>query len=682
MKRCKLVIRCYITLLGLLNILFQPLQAADNQKKSSFDSLAYFKAQAQNDTLPISDKLTYIEAALPIAYRLQLKEDDNAYDYAALMVRRAYLLFSNADYAESLSANDSAIDFIAAHLQKYPHLSNSTLNPNYPADDEAYEHADNDADANKSTSNAADNNKNNGHTQKPGALSRFFHKVSKSFGHTSATFQPTPWDRLYMEALANKGLTLVYCNRSNLAGETFLTILDLYGQSADSNNIAIAKSFNGMGITFANRNQHDVALPYFRRSLEIYEHLDDQRGIYLLNSNIGACYLNQGLYREALPYLYKVQEVVLKEHYNGDEPIYANSQLGLAYQGFGDYTLAEHFFKEALQVANQKKYNHLRPFLNNLYAKNLIKQKRYAEAESLGRQTRLELSRRQGSESLDIEALAILSEAMAARGNYTAAYDYLNERSRKMEALEKRLHLEALSQQKYEFDHYRQEQKRAFERRNMELVQAKIHYRNIAIALLILCLIGIGIGLVYLWKRYKAQHTAGIELSQHLQTQNELDQKRLESMEAHYNSQIDDKNKELASNALQFLRLSKMAGDISEKSKQLKINSSLRGKEKVLLIEIEQLAEQMGAENKGWNEFTFYFEQVDKDFLKNLSEKYPTLTPKEKQYCILFSLNLSNKDIANLTGKTLQSVGMAKYRLKEKMGLAGEEDIAGVLQQL
>ena len=665
MKRCKLVVWCYITLWGLLNILFQPLQAADNQKKSSFDSLAYFKAQAQNDTLPISDKLTYIEAALPIAYRLQLKEDDYAYDYAALMVRLGHLLFSNADYAEALAANDSAIDFIAAHLQKNPTLSNATLNPDTERSKRTTANTSNAA----SQSNATNTNSN----AKP---------RRQLFNRKPATFQPTPWDRLYMEALANKGLTLVYCNQSNLAGETFLTILDLYGQSADSNNIAIAKSFNGMGITFANRNQHDVALPYFRRSLEIYEHLDDQRGIYLLNSNIGACYLNQGLYREALPYLYKVQEVVLKEHYNGDEPIYANSQLGLAYQGFGDYTLAEHFFKEALQVANQKKYNHLQPFLHNLYAKNLIKQKRYAEAEQLGLQTRRDLSRRQGSEALDIEALAILSEAVAARGNYKAAYDYLCERTRKMEALEKRLQLEALSQQKYEFDHYRQEQKRALERRNMELAQDRIRYRNIAIGTLILCLIGMTIGFMYLWKRYKAQHTAGIELSHHLKTQNELDRKRLESMETHFNSQIDDKNKELASNALQFLRLSKMAADISEKSKQLKINSSLRGKEKVLLIEIEQLAEQMGTENKSWSEFTFYFEQVDKDFLKNLSEKYPGLTPKEKQYCILFKLNLSNKDIANLTGKTLQSVGMAKYRLKEKMGLAGEEDIAGVLQQL
>lgn len=596
------------------------------------DSLSLLREKLKNDTLPLQEQLNLIESAISIINQISHNNKEQIYESAALMVRRGQLLFSNADYTEALKANDSAISFISRYITHH-----------FPeADVQA--------------------------------------KRSRQH-HTPENAERMPWERLLMEALSNKGLTLVYCNQSNLASETFLTILDLYGQSADSNNIAIAKSYNGMGITFANRNQHDIALPYFRKSLQIYESLNDQRGIYLLNSNIGACYLNQGRYQDALPYLYKVQEIVLKQNYNGDEPIYANSQLGLAYQGFGDYTLAEHFFKEALKIANQKRYNHLLPFLNNLYASNLIHQKRYAEAERIGQQTRRDLRNRQGGEPLDIEALAILAEAEAAQGNYKAGYDYLIERARKVESLEKRIRLETLSQQKYEFDHYRSEQKRALEQRNLELVQTKIKYRNITIGFLTLCLIGIVIGFLFLYRRYKTQHTSSKEFSRRLQAQNEMDQKRLDTMEQHFSSQIDDKNKELASNALLFLRMTKIANDIMEKTKQLKVNFALRGKEKVLAIEIEQLAEQLST-NKGWNEFTFYFEQIDKEFLKKLTEKYPTLTPKEKQYCILFNLNLSNKDIANLTGKTLQSVGMAKFRLKEKMGLEKDEDLAYTLQQL
>ncbi|MDE6307827.1 MAG: tetratricopeptide repeat protein, partial [Bacteroidales bacterium] len=492
---------------------------------------------------------------------------------------------------------------------------------------------------------------------------------------------PTPWTLLLMEALSNKGLTLVYCNQSNLAIETFLRILEHYGQTADSNNIALARSYNGMGITFANRNQHDVALPYFRKSLEIYEHLNDQRGIYLLNSNIGATYLNQGLYQDALPYLYKVQEIVLKQNYNDDEPIYANTQLGLAYQGFGDYALAEHFFLEALKLTNQKQYNHLLPFINNLYARNLIYQKRYAEAEQIGLQLRQEIKNRQSAEALDIEALGTLAEAAAAQGNYQAGYNYLMERARKVESLEKRIRLETLSQQKYEFEHYRQEQKNALEQRNLALVRSQITYRNIVIGCLTLCLLAAILGMGLLYRRIKAQRSESEAMSNELQNRNEMDHKRIETLEQHFNNQIDDKNKELASNALLFLRITKTANDIMDKIKQLKVNFALRGKEKLLTTEIEQLAEELST-NKDWNEFTFYFEQTDKEFLKKLTEKYPTLTPKEKQYCILFNLNLSNKDIANLTGKTLQSVGMAKFRLKEKMGLDKDADLAYTLQQL
>lgn len=647
MKRCICI--CLPYLLGglLLTNCFQTASAKENQAITISDSLAHLKLSYENDTLSVAEQLNCIEAAINLINHSRLNAE-YAYEKAALMVRRGHLLFSNANYTEALKANDSAITFISNYIDN-----------NFPKYDKHGQPGRHKRDARRRTE-----------TDK-----------SRSANEICDAKNPMSWHRLLMEALSDKGLTLVYCNQSNLAIETFLSILERYDQTADSNNIALAQSYNGMGITFANRNQYDVALPYFRKSLEIYENLDNQRGIYLLNSNIGASYLNQGLFQDALPYLYKVQEIVLKQNYNGDEPIYANSQLGVTYQGFGDYALAEQFFLEALKLTHKKQHNHLLPFINNLYARNLIHQKRYVEAERIGLQIHQNLKNRPGSESLDIEALGTLAEAAAAQGNYQAAYQYLTERARKVESMEKRIRLETLSQQKYEFDNYRQEQKRKLEQRNMALVHAKITYRNIAIGCLALCLIGTISGLVFLYRRNKAQKYESEALSNELQTRNEMDHKRIETMEQHFNNQIDDKNKELASNALLFLRITKTANDIMEKTKQLKVNFALRGKEKLLATEIAQLAEQLNT-NKSWNEFTFYFEQTDKEFLKKLTEKYPTLTPKEKQYCILFNLNLSNKDIANLTGKTLQSVGMAKFRLKEKMGLDKDADLAYTLQQL
>ncbi|MDE6514909.1 MAG: hypothetical protein K2L03_02615, partial [Bacteroidales bacterium] len=334
-----------------------------------------------------------------------------------------------------------------------------------------------------------------------------------------------------------------------------------------------------------------------------------------------------------------------------------------------------------LKLTHRKQHNHLLPFINNLYARNLIYQKRYAEAERIGMDIHQNLKNRPGSEALDIEALATLAEAAAAQGNYQAGYNYLTERARKVESTDKRIRLETLSQQKYEFDNYRQEQKRMLEQRNLALVHAQVRYRNIAIGCLVLCLIGFALGLIFLYRRNKAQKSESEAISNELQSRNEMNHKHIETLEQHFNNQIDDKNKELASNALLFLRITKTANDIMEKTKQLKVNFALRGKEKLLATEIEQLADQLST-NKTWDEFTFYFEQTDKAFLKKLSEKYPPLPPREKQYCILFNLNLSNKDIANLTGKTLQSVGMAKFRLKEKMGLDKDADLAYTLQQL
>ena len=137
----------------------------------------------------------------------------------------------------------------------------------------------------------------------------------------------------------------------------------------------------------------------------------------------------------------------------------------------------------------------------------------------------------------------------------------------------------------------------------------------------------------------------------------------------------------LAANTLRFLRLNHLQNAILENLKTLKTAFTLRGKEKSIVCEIENLAKQIASE-KEWKDFEFYFEQVDKGFLAKLSKVCPDLTSNEKHLCVLFNLGLSNRDVANLTGRTLQSIGMAKFRLKNKLKLENSEDIVAFLQSL
>ncbi len=83
---------------------------------------------------------------------------------------------------------------------------------------------------------------------------------------------------------------------------------------------------------------------------------------------------------------------------------------------------------------------------------------------------------------------------------------------------------------------------------------------------------------------------------------------------------------------------------------------------------------------KDWNNFDNYFGKVHLSFYENLQAIYPDLSRYELRICALIKLNLSNKEIATILNIEPKSVRMAKYRLKKKMKIEDEKEIAHYLK--
>lgn len=71
---------------------------------------------------------------------------------------------------------------------------------------------------------------------------------------------------------------------------------------------------------------------------------------------------------------------------------------------------------------------------------------------------------------------------------------------------------------------------------------------------------------------------------------------------------------------------------------------------------------------KGWKEFFYHFDEVNKSFIENLKQNYD-LTTKDLKMCAFVKIGLSNKEIARLINVNPQSVSVSLYRLKIKMKL-------------
>lgn len=73
-----------------------------------------------------------------------------------------------------------------------------------------------------------------------------------------------------------------------------------------------------------------------------------------------------------------------------------------------------------------------------------------------------------------------------------------------------------------------------------------------------------------------------------------------------------------------------------------------------------------------WKELSALIPELNSDFVRKLTAKFPDLTVNERRLCILLHMNLSTKEISEITRQSTQSINIARTRLRSKLGLTGQ----------
>ena len=84
---------------------------------------------------------------------------------------------------------------------------------------------------------------------------------------------------------------------------------------------------------------------------------------------------------------------------------------------------------------------------------------------------------------------------------------------------------------------------------------------------------------------------------------------------------------------------------------------------------------------EGWEEFEHWFRQVHTGFYSTLRENFPELSESELKVCALLRLKMSSKDIARVMNVQPPSVDIYRHRIRKKMDLQGDENLASFLGQ-
>jgi hypothetical protein len=141
------------------------------------------------------------------------------------------------------------------------------------------------------------------------------------------------------------------------------------------------------------------------------------------------------------------------------------------------------------------------------------------------------------------------------------------------------------------------------------------------------------------------------------------------------------KSKELANYTMLLVKKRELLSDIHEELKEIKEavrNDVSRQKLRDLLKKINfNLADE-----EHLQVFESNFERVHHEFFTELKTNFPDLTQKELRLCAFVRMNLTNKEIASILNISVRGVETARYRLRKRLSLNHEEDMAGFLDKL
>jgi DNA-binding CsgD family transcriptional regulator len=139
------------------------------------------------------------------------------------------------------------------------------------------------------------------------------------------------------------------------------------------------------------------------------------------------------------------------------------------------------------------------------------------------------------------------------------------------------------------------------------------------------------------------------------------------------------KNKELTTNVMFLLKKNELILNVTDKLKKSKMAFKAENRKMV-----EDVIRDLESASKGdfWKEFELRFQEVHSDFYNKLNKLFPNLTPNELKLCAFLRLNMSTKDIAAITFLSVNSINIARHRLRKKLNIDQDENLIVFLSSM
>ena len=421
--------------------------------------------------------------------------------------------------------------------------------------------------------------------------------------------------------------------------ELFFTCLKMSEKMADRKRIS--RSLYGMGYSCFSQNNFPKALEYYQEALAISRELRDTASIAGCLNNISAVYgsLNDTQYIER----YVREAVAINLKMNNLHWVSINyGNLGSYFMERKRYDSALAYFQKANEIAVTIQ-NAAQMAASSFHLANYYVVTGDPDTGLKWALDALNLGTRFGLKKNVYETALLLRDIHLQENNLAQAYHFDTLRYMMKDSLDLDANNTLLSRLELQYELEKSAQEKRLEEQKRLAVTVIIMVTLIAVIIIMV--------LLYIRHRLKAKYYR-------------LEKEKLEA-------ELDFRNKELASNVMSLMKKNEILSEITQRLLDLQQKAAREETRSA----IEHIAGdlQKSMEVGIWEEFELRFRQVHTDFYDKLLRKYPDLSPNEQKLCAFLRLNMTNKEISELTGQSIKALETARYRLRIKFGLSNSQ---------
>lgn len=144
-------------------------------------------------------------------------------------------------------------------------------------------------------------------------------------------------------------------------------------------------------------------------------------------------------------------------------------------------------------------------------------------------------------------------------------------------------------------------------------------------------------------------------------------------------SELNFKKKTMIENALYIKRRSELGNSIIDDLKTINKETQSQYSDKIISA-ISKLKNLIKGQE--WKEFELRFEEEYSRFKEIITARHNNLTPNEVKLCTFLRLNMSSKEISEITGQSVRALETARSRMRKKLGLSRSDNLVQYLHDI